>query len=140
MAIEILDVEIVVSSWRTLPRLIDRLSVHGYVHRGNLGVEGREAFAAPANRRLHLYACQEGCDALRNHLTLRHHLRQSPDDVAAYSALKKRLAIECGDDMDRYIAGKTAFIVSVLGRHGFDSRSPANPRHQRFCLMLHGSA
>ena len=40
----IIDIDVVIESYAMLPIIIDRLGNEGYVHEGNLGVEGREAY------------------------------------------------------------------------------------------------
>ena len=67
--------------------------------------------------------CVEGCDALRNHLLLRDHLRENPTDARAYGDLKKELAREFGDDLDCYCEAKTEFILGVLREKGMSADS-----------------
>ncbi len=124
----IIDLTIVVADRRGLEAVIGRLEGIGYRHRGDLGVRGREAFAnppdvpdSPDTPDHHLYACEQGCLALRNHLTVRDRLRRDPSAAAAYSQLKKELARRFPDDLDAYIAGKTEFILSLLKDAGFDA-------------------
>jgi GrpB-like predicted nucleotidyltransferase (UPF0157 family) len=93
------------------------------VHRGDLGVEGREAFDSPGGPpRHHLYACASRSVALANHLTVRDYLRTHPDTAREYGDLKKRLALESPHDIDHYVEGKTDFILGILRAAGF---SPA---------------
>jgi GrpB-like predicted nucleotidyltransferase (UPF0157 family) len=99
---------------------IARLAPLGYVHKGDLGVPGREAMAhPPATPRHHLYVCPEGNLALANQLAVRDHLRANPAAARAYAALKKRLAIEFADDVEGYVEGKTGFILDILHASGF---------------------
>jgi GrpB protein len=53
------------------------------------------------------------------HIALRDHLRNHPADVEAYASLKMRLAEEFSRDIDRYVEGKTDFILSILDQYGF---------------------
>lgn len=116
----IIDMVIVVPEAARIPEAIDRLAPLGYGHRGDLGVEGREAFSRPDDLPPHhLYLCPHGNLSLRNHLTLRDHLRAHEADARAYGALKKRLAREFTHDIDSYMDGKTDFIVGILRDHGF---------------------
>jgi GrpB-like predicted nucleotidyltransferase (UPF0157 family) len=115
----IIDMDVVVASAEDVPRAIERLATIGYVHRGNLGIEGREAFHhSPHLPRHNLYVCPEDSLALRNHLALRDYLRAHPDAARQYAALKKQLAAKVHDDIDAYIAGKTGFIVGILREMG----------------------
>lgn len=96
----------------------------GYVHRGNLGIAGREAFTAPAELPAHhLYVCVEHSLPLRNHLALRDALRAGPQLVREYGELKLRLAREFPTDIDEYVAGKTRFILAILEAAGFSDES-----------------
>ena len=115
----VIDIDAVIPIHAKVVTIIGRLARIGYVHRGNLGIEDREAFSAPTDApRHHLYVCRRGSVALRNHLTLRDHLRRNPDDCTAYAALKRTLAAECAD-VDQYSRRKTDFILSILARYTF---------------------
>lgn len=110
-----IDMDVIVKSRDKVPRVIEKLAALGYVHRGNLGIEDREAFASPPGRTAHhLYACLQGSVALANHLALRDFLRRNPEAVAEYGGLKKHLAEQFPDDIDGYTAGKTEYILAVL--------------------------
>ena len=116
----VIDLTIIVREASRMPTVIDRLATIGYRHNGDQGVPGREAFAhpdqAPAH---HLYACVENNLALRNHLTVRDHLRRHPARAQAYGELKKRLAARFPDDIDGYADGKTDFLLAILADAGF---------------------
>ncbi len=118
----IIDLDIVIPSQSDLASIAAPLGRLGYEHRGNLGIEDREAFSSlqshPAH---HLYVCSQGSIALRNHITLRDHLRGHPSDAATYSSLKKRLAQRHAGDIDGYVEGKTDFILSILAQYGFSA-------------------
>jgi GrpB-like predicted nucleotidyltransferase (UPF0157 family) len=102
---------------------IARLAPLGYVHKGDLGIPGREAMAHPEGMpRHHLYVCPEGNLGLANPLAVRDHLRSNPSAARAYAELKKRLAVEFADDVEGYVASKTAFILDILRASGFDER------------------
>ena len=113
----IIDMSVVIASEGELPQAIEKLATLDYVHRGNLGVDGREAFFnPPRSPSHHLYVCPAGSLGLRNHLAVRDYLREHSDTARAYGKLKKRLAEECGDDIDTYIDGKTDFILQILAK------------------------
>jgi GrpB-like predicted nucleotidyltransferase (UPF0157 family) len=116
----IIDMDVVVASPEDVPIAIERLSTLAYVHRGNLGIEGREAFYSPPGLpRHHLYVCVQGTASLSNHLTIRDYLRRNSAAAKAYGTLKKQLAATFPTDMDRYIQGKTDFLVGILQENGF---------------------
>lgn len=115
----IVDLSIVVRDRSAVPLLIAALAALQYVHRGNLGVEDREAFdSAPHLAAHHLYLCIERGLGLENQLAVRDYLRSHPDAAREYGALKKRLARRFPYDIERYVEGKTDFILSILRAAG----------------------
>ena len=111
----IIDLTVVVPTDADIPIATERLGTLGYVHRGNLGVEGREAFYSPDGVPAHhLYLCPRDSLALMNHLLVRDYLRANPEMAREYGELKKRLAREFPHDIDSYIEGKTDFILKIL--------------------------
>jgi GrpB-like predicted nucleotidyltransferase (UPF0157 family) len=119
----IIDLDVIIPARETLPAVIERLAELGYVREGNLGFADRDAFAPPPDAFAHhLYVCPRGTLALRNHLAVRDYLRAHPQDAAAYGALKKQLAERFTDDIKRYIAGKDAFVLSVLAKCSFSEQ------------------
>ena len=126
----IIDLSIVVEdNDETLAKVIHKLSTLGYIHRGDLGIKGREAFKRPVEQVPytqeektwfvhHLYVCKEGNLALQNHLSFRDYLRTHPEAVAAYGDLKQYLAKKFTYDIDAYIDGKTEFITQILAKVG----------------------
>jgi len=118
----IIDIDIVIDSLDVLPVVIERIRPLGYEHRGNLGIEGREAFSVRDNNIRHnLYVCDKNSVAFLNHILLRDRLRIDPDAREMYSNLKKNLANRFPDSIDSYIEGKTAFILDILRSGGIKS-------------------
>lgn len=120
----VIDASIVLRSQADVPAVVERLAPLGYEHRGDLGIEGREAFrsAAPSPAH-HLYACPQGSLGLRNHLAVRDHLRAHPESMRDYGELKRLLAREHPDDVDAYCEGKSEFLLNILRAAGFDPAS-----------------
>jgi GrpB-like predicted nucleotidyltransferase (UPF0157 family) len=117
----IIDIDVVVASSDDVPEAIARLGTLGYRHLGDLGIAGREAFRRPDGLPSHnLYVCPAGIESLRNHLTVRDHLRSHPESREAYGALKLRLATEV-DSIDDYVERKSAFLLGILEAEGFDA-------------------
>ena len=113
----IIDIDIVVRCAADVAEGIRRLGEYGYVHKGDLGVRGREAFATPRDRvPHHLYLVVQGSEAHLNHLEFRDYLRSHPERAQEYSALKKRLAACFGDDRVGYTGAKAAFVEDILRR------------------------
>ena len=116
----IIDMGIVVPSQIEVAMAISRLATIGYVHRGDLGIAGREAFRSPDDLPSHhLYLYIPESPALANHLAVRDYLRRDPADAAAYGKLKKDLARTFPGDIDSYIDGKTDFLLAILRQAGF---------------------
>jgi len=115
----IIDMTIVVRSRDDVPNTIERLAALGYVHRGNLGIDDREAFDHPTELRRHnLYVCPEGTIGVVNQIAVRDYLRANREAAARYGALKKQLADRFSDDIDSYVLGKTDFVLEILRRAG----------------------
>jgi GrpB-like predicted nucleotidyltransferase (UPF0157 family) len=116
----IVDLSVVIPTEAEIPQSIDCLATLGYVHRGNLGVEGREAFDGDGRLpKHHLYVCPRRSIALANHLAVRDHLRRNPETAHRYGELKKLLARMFPHDIDRYVHGKTDLILEILCAEGF---------------------
>jgi GrpB-like predicted nucleotidyltransferase (UPF0157 family) len=121
----VIDIDIIVKDNSASKLVIGELVKIGFEHRGNLGIEGREAFTQLSSLYKHnLYVCIEGVLALENHLNFRDYLRENDEAVNEYSSLKLKLARET-NDMNVYIEGKTNFISRVLSKTGLDSNQLA---------------
>lgn len=110
----IIDIDIVVPPTH-LSSALSALASAGYVHRGDLGVAGREALAHPplhGEIKRNIYVCVDG-PALRNHLAVRDVLRSNAELRDAYGAVKLGLAAE-GVDIGTYVAGKSQILQRVL--------------------------
>ena len=114
-----IDLTVVADSAADVPAAIQRLATLGYVHRGDLGIPGREAFFAPEELpRHHLYVCPPDNLGLENHLRVRDTLRAHPALAAEYGELKKQLAERFPNDVDRYTEGKSSFLGRILRASG----------------------
>jgi GrpB-like predicted nucleotidyltransferase (UPF0157 family) len=111
----IIDMDVLLKCGSDLPQVIQRLDARGYVHQGDLGIAGREAFASPPDTPAHhLYVCPPESQEYRRHLTLRDYLRGHDAEAAAYSGLKRSLAARFRDDRAAYCEGKREFIERLL--------------------------
>ena len=116
----IIDVDVIVPSRDALPDAIARLTRLGYVHQGDKGVPGREAFQSPeGGPRHHLYVCACDCPEYRRHVAFRNYLRRHLETAQTYAALKRDLAARFRDDRAAYNDGKAEFVEAVLAKaHG----------------------
>jgi GrpB-like predicted nucleotidyltransferase (UPF0157 family) len=122
----IIDIDVLLKSAADLPLVIQRLASLGYAHRGDLGIAGREAFAAPSGAHVHhLYVCPPESQEYRRHLALRNYLRTHSAEAAAYSKLKRSLAARFREDRSAYFAGKREFIELLL-QQALTSPPPSN--------------
>ncbi|MFG3531388.1 GrpB family protein [Streptomyces sp. NPDC047917] len=122
----IIDLDIVVSGEAVMPALIARLTVQGYRPEGDLGIPGREAFQAPPGvPEHHLYGVIAGSKPHLDHVLLRDYLRQWPDEVRRYSALKVALAQQFPVDSEgraAYSAAKSALVEELIAK-GYAART-----------------
>jgi GrpB-like predicted nucleotidyltransferase (UPF0157 family) len=127
----VIDIDIVVRDDVGVRSAIGRLATLGYVHKGNLGIEGREAFANPPTElpEHNLYVCPAGSVPLGNHIAVRDYLRAHPGTAQRYGELKKQLATTFRHDIGSYIDGKTAFILEILRGAGFSDVQLAAIQH-----------
>lgn len=110
----ILDVDVIVTRAEVTVAVAALESI-GYMHRGDLGVTDREAFAAPdEDPRRHVYVCVEDTLHVRNHLAVRDVLRRRADLREEYTEVKLALAADPSMDIEHYIAGKSAVLQKIL--------------------------
>lgn len=114
----VLDIDVIVDA-AEVPGAVAALEALGYVHRGDLGVTGRQAFSSPDDSPArHVYVCERGCLSVRNHLAVRDVLRARADLREKYAAVKLGLAADPSIGMTAYIAGKSAVLQEVLAAGG----------------------
>jgi len=117
----VIDIDVVIRDRSDLDEAIAALAGAGYLHRGDLGIPGREAFAYEGKEHLrkhHLYVCAEDSPELKRHLAFRDYLRSHPEAVKEYSRIKEEAAALYPDDIDRYIAHKSPFIRGIYRELG----------------------
>jgi GrpB-like predicted nucleotidyltransferase (UPF0157 family) len=113
----IIDIDVLLKSTTDLPLVIQRLACIGYVHRGDLGVAGREAFyAPPGSPKHHLYVCPPESREYRRHLALRDFLRTHSAEAENYGKLKRSLGARFRNDRSAYNEGKSEFVEALLQR------------------------
>jgi len=129
----IIDLDIIIDDNNsTLKKVISKLKELGYLHLGNMGITGREAFERLNSTtpnlgsqkqwfKHNLYVCKKGSIGLSNHLNLRNYLKENPEKVIEYSKLKQQLVDKFPFDIDSYVDGKTNFIVEILNKTGMNN-------------------
>lgn len=129
----ILDIDIIVENERNKNHVIGKLEKLGYVHKGDWGIKGREAFVRESEKvpygekttkwmKHNLYVCIKGIESLENHLRFRDYLRENSRAVKEYGELKLKLSSETGN-IDEYVERKSEFIAKVLEKSGMNLKS-----------------
>jgi GrpB-like predicted nucleotidyltransferase (UPF0157 family) len=113
----VIDIDVLLASEIMLPVAIERLASVGYIHRGDLGILGREAFREPANDPPHhLYVCPPSSAEFQRHIAFRDYLRTHPQDAKIYGDLKIAFAQQFREDRAAYNTAKTEFVAELTGR------------------------
>jgi Uncharacterized conserved protein len=117
----ILDIDIVLLDGANFTEVKALLEANGYLHLGDLGIFGREAFkyqGKPQLMRHNLYVLQADADELKRHLTFRDWLRGHPEDREAYAQAKMAAARQFPHDISAYIDAKSDVILDIYKRCG----------------------
>ena len=120
-----IDLDVIIKDDSMLDAVIERLVEIGYIHEGDLGIKGREAFKYTDKPHLmthHLYVCSEDSDELRRHIIFRDFLRNDPDAAKRYSAIKEMAAKLHPNDIDKYIEYKSPCIQELYVQCGLTTR------------------
>ena len=118
-----IDIDVVITDYSVFDDVIDKLGAIGYIHEGNLGIEDREAFQyldKPHLQTHHLYVCPQQSKELHRHITFRDFLRNNPEAVKRYGAVKERGAQLFPGDVEQYIAYKSACIEELYQMCGLE--------------------
>jgi GrpB-like predicted nucleotidyltransferase (UPF0157 family) len=116
----IIDIDVVVSTLSGVLTAIQRLSTIGYIHEGDLGTAGREAFIPPADVIWHhLYVSTMENTEYKRHILFRDYLRNHPKDAKQYGDLKLELAQRFQNDRLAYTNAKGDFVREILQREGW---------------------
>lgn len=111
-----IDLDIVIKDYSIFEAVVQGLARIGYIHEGDLGIRGREAFRYENKPHLlthHLYVCPQDSAELHRHTVFRDYLRSHPEAVRQYSAVKEEAARRFPDDIDGYIQYKSPCIEEL---------------------------
>ena len=107
----VVDLLLEVTDVRELDDLQSTIIASGYQFWGEYGLPGRRYLTKGTDPRTHnIHSFELGNPELHRHLAFRDYLCAHPDVAADYESLKRRLAVECNHDIDKYCDGKDAFI------------------------------
>ena len=116
-----IDIDVIIEDSSVLDSVVKALSDIGYIHEGDLGIAGREAFDysdKPHLEKHHIYVCTKDSPELRRHITFRDFLRENPEAARKYSRVKEEAARLFPDDIESYIAYKSPCIDELYGLCG----------------------
>ncbi|HHU23696.1 MAG: GrpB family protein [Bacilli bacterium] len=117
----IIDIDMVIPDLNLLPEINNKLAQIGFRFRGDLTIEGRYAYYCD-NAELppcHFYVCLDDGQGYVEHMVLKKHLLKHHEQVKKYSKLKKKLAHKYPYDIEKYIDGKTSFIMAAMKKEGY---------------------
>ena len=120
-----IDLDVIIEDHSVFAGVVTRLEEIGYIHEGDLGIKGREAFkyvSKPDLMTHHLYVCAQDSEELHRHITFRNFLRSNAEAVEKYSAIKKRAAELFPNDIDKYIEYKSPCIEELYSLCGLNSK------------------
>ena len=118
-----IDLDVVIDTQADFAAVAEGLAAIGYIHEGDLGIPGREAFKyedKPHLRTHHLYVCPRASRELHRHVTFRDYLRSHPEAVQWYSAVKENAARLYPADIDGYIRYKSPCIAALYRQCGLE--------------------
>lgn len=118
-----IDIDVVIADYEVLDEVVRALGDIGYIHEGDLGIAGREAFRYTDKPHLmshHLYVCTRDSDELKRHLAFRDYLREHPLAIRKYGEVKMRGAKLFPNDIDKYIEYKSACIKELYRECGLE--------------------
>ena len=111
-----IDIDVVIEDYTVFDLVVKKLESIGYLHEGDLGIRGREAFRyenKPHLQAHHLYVCPQNSEELFRHITFRNFLRANPDAAERYGRVKQTAAERYPNDIDGYIRYKSSCIEEL---------------------------
>lgn len=119
----IIDIDVVIKDESVFEEVVRRLAGIGYIHEGDLGIKGREAFRYSGKNHLrehHLYVCPQDSRELFRHVRFRDFLRSHPEAVKRYSEVKETAARLFPDNIDGYMEYKAPCIKEIYSLCGLE--------------------
>ena len=116
-----IDIDVIIKDYSVFTAVVEALKGIGYIHEGDLGIKGREAFKYTDKPHLmmhHLYVCPQYSEELHRHITFRDFLRSNPEAVRKYSLIKEKAAELFPNDIDGYIEYKSTCIEELYKECG----------------------
>jgi len=114
----IIDMAMMIPSFRRLPLWISQLAKAGYTYKGEYGLPGRHFFVKGTPVTHHLHLVTPGCVHWERWLLFRDFLRANPGEAKRYNAAKLALSRKYPNNRDAYTKAKTPVINRLLARAG----------------------
>ena len=121
-----IDIDVVIEDYSVFDDVVQKLADIGYIHEGDLGINGREAFKysdKPHLQAHHLYVCPKDSKELFRHITFRDFLRSDAEAAQQYGLAKQRAAELFPNDIDKYIEYKSSCIEELYEKCGLRSKN-----------------
>jgi GrpB-like predicted nucleotidyltransferase (UPF0157 family) len=107
----IIDILIEVVNVECLDAKNDVFTALNYEVKGENGIKGRRYFQKGGNQRSHhIHVYQSGDDNLTRHRAFSNYLAAHVEVADQYSKIKRQSALNCNNDITRYINDKNSFI------------------------------
>lgn len=119
----IIDIDVVISDYSIFETVVEKLRRIGYMHEGDLGIKGREAFAyeeKPHLQKHHLYVCPENSEELRRHIVFRNFLQMNSEAAKKYGDVKRKAAELFPDNIEKYMEYKSSCIKELYAACGLE--------------------
>lgn len=116
-----IDLDVIIKDDAVFDAVRDKLATISYIHEGDLGIKGREAFRYSDKSHLmahHLYVCPQDSEELHRHITFRDFLRGNDEAAKKYSLVKETAANLFPNDIDKYIEYKSPCIEELYRQCG----------------------
>ncbi len=133
-----IDIDMIIRDYSVFEAVVRKLEGIGYLHEGNLGIPGREAFRYSGKAHLqthHLYVCPLDSEELHRHIRFRDFLRASEEAVREYSRVKERAAQLFPEDIDGYMEYKAPCIAALYARCGLNAADTKTGEHTMKILV-----
>ena len=110
----IIDMMPIVREIEKIDTYKDQMIAFGYEPKGENGLPGRRYFQKGGdNRTHHVHMYEVGSAEIERHLAFRDYLREHPQAVKKYGALKVELAKQFPFDISAYIQEKDSFVSEL---------------------------
>jgi GrpB-like predicted nucleotidyltransferase (UPF0157 family) len=110
----IIDMAMMIPSFKQLPLWIRRLEKAGYVYKGEYGLPGRHFFTRGNPTTQHLHVVTPGYEQWDRWLLFRDYLRANPPAAKQYNEAKRKLARTFAKNRDAYTQAKTPVINRLM--------------------------